>query len=271
LVPPQHAGAVGAGRLSRDLCDRALLHLSSCSICASRSTCRACPDRPRSAPSAGTAHLARCFICLSGPGLLVVASLPSKSCQLLPHETSSQGWLILIALLSALFLRAVISQRSQKFPGSAGVPVLSGLSSALSTKGVLRMTLLPVADGARLLGIHPKTLCHWLTTAHLPLAAHPTDARIRCVAQADLLEVARLHSRPLPHLSAGAALESYAASALAAEQAKPLPAHAPLGCPALVSWAGLLALSGGHRPLNARLLGTGGCRPASSGGRALRH
>jgi hypothetical protein len=88
------------------------------------------------------------------------------------------------------------------------------------------MTLLPVADGARLLGIHPKTLCHWLTTAHLPLAAHPTDARIRCVAQADLREVARLHSRPLPHLSAGAALESYAASALAAEQAKPLPAHA---------------------------------------------
>lgn len=23
------------------------------------------------------------------------------------------------------------------------------------------MTLLPLADSARLLGIHPKTLCHW--------------------------------------------------------------------------------------------------------------
>jgi hypothetical protein len=88
------------------------------------------------------------------------------------------------------------------------------------------MTLLPVADGARLLGIHPKTLCHWLTTAHLPLAVHPTDARIRCVAEADLLEVARLHSRPLPHLSAVPALESYAASGLAEEQGKPLPAVA---------------------------------------------
>ncbi len=87
------------------------------------------------------------------------------------------------------------------------------------------MTLLPVADGARLLGIHPKTLRHWLNTAQLPSAPHPTDARIRCVAQADLLEVARRHSRPLPHLSAVGALESYAASGLAAEPGKPLPAH----------------------------------------------
>ncbi len=87
------------------------------------------------------------------------------------------------------------------------------------------MTLRPIADGARLLGIHPKTLCHWLKMAHLPLAAHPTDARIRCVAQADLLEVARLHSRPLPHLCAVPALESYAAPGLAEEQGKLLPAH----------------------------------------------
>ncbi len=88
------------------------------------------------------------------------------------------------------------------------------------------MTLLLVADGARLLGIHSKTLCHWLNLAHLPLAVHPTDARIRCVAEADLLEVARLHSRPLPHLSTVPTLESYAASGLAEEQAKPLPAVA---------------------------------------------
>jgi hypothetical protein len=87
------------------------------------------------------------------------------------------------------------------------------------------MATFPVADGARLLGIHPKTLRHWLTTAHLPVAAHPTDAHIRCVAEADLLEVARLHSRPLPHLSAVPALDRYAASSLAAEQGKPLPAH----------------------------------------------
>jgi len=59
------------------------------------------------------------------------------------------------------------------------------------------MTLLPVADGARLLGIHPKTLCHWLKQATIPLAAHPADARIKCVMQEDLQQVASLHGRPL--------------------------------------------------------------------------
>jgi transposase len=87
------------------------------------------------------------------------------------------------------------------------------------------MTTVPLATGAHLLGIHPKTLRHWLTTAHLPLAPHLTDARIRCVAEGDLLEVARLHSRPLPHLSSAAGLDRDAASAVAAEQVKPLPAH----------------------------------------------
>jgi DNA-binding transcriptional MerR regulator len=59
------------------------------------------------------------------------------------------------------------------------------------------MTLLPVADGARLLGIHPKTLHHWLKEAHVPLAAHPTDARITCVTEERLQQVASLHGRPL--------------------------------------------------------------------------
>jgi hypothetical protein len=59
------------------------------------------------------------------------------------------------------------------------------------------MTLLPVADGARLLGIHPKTLHHWLKEAHVPLAAHPTDARIKCVTEEHLQQVASLHGRPL--------------------------------------------------------------------------
>jgi hypothetical protein len=86
------------------------------------------------------------------------------------------------------------------------------------------MTLLPVADAARLLGIHPKTLRHWLTTAHLPLVVHPTDARIRCVAEAALLEVASLHSRPLPDLSAGATLEQDPVSGGAAESAHGAPA-----------------------------------------------
>ncbi len=60
------------------------------------------------------------------------------------------------------------------------------------------MALLPVADGARLLGIHPKTLHHWLKEAKMPLAIHPTDARIKCVSQEHLQQVASLHDRSLP-------------------------------------------------------------------------
>jgi hypothetical protein len=59
------------------------------------------------------------------------------------------------------------------------------------------MTTLPVADGARMLGIHPKTLHHWLTQAHVPVVAHLTDARIKCVTLEQIQQVARLHGRPL--------------------------------------------------------------------------
>ena len=59
------------------------------------------------------------------------------------------------------------------------------------------MTTLPVADGARLLGIHPKTLQHWLKQAQVPLVAHPTDARITCVEWERIQQVASLHGRPV--------------------------------------------------------------------------
>jgi len=59
------------------------------------------------------------------------------------------------------------------------------------------MALLPVADGARLLGIHPKTLHHWLKEVNMPLAIHPTDARIKCVSEEHLQQVASLHGRSL--------------------------------------------------------------------------
>src|SRR5262249_13452510 len=69
------------------------------------------------------------------------------------------------------------------------------------------------------------TLHHWLKAAELPLAAHPTDARLKCVAAEHLLELAKQHGRPLPALSAARALDGYTASGLAEEQAPPLPAH----------------------------------------------
>ncbi len=77
------------------------------------------------------------------------------------------------------------------------------------------MTLLPVADGARLLGIHPKTLHHWLKEANVPLAAHPTDARITCVAEEHLQQVARLHDRPLPSAAASPPLDTASAPLVA--------------------------------------------------------
>jgi DNA-binding transcriptional MerR regulator len=61
--------------------------------------------------------------------------------------------------------------------------------------------MFPVATAARLLGIHPKTLHQWLKAAEFPLAAHPGDARLKCVAEEHLLELARWHGRPLPELA----------------------------------------------------------------------
>jgi hypothetical protein len=59
------------------------------------------------------------------------------------------------------------------------------------------MTLLPIADTAHLLGIHPKTLHHWLKEANIPLVTHPRDARIKCVTEEYLQQIACLHGRPL--------------------------------------------------------------------------
>jgi len=99
------------------------------------------------------------------------------------------------------------------------------------------MVTFPLATCARLLGIHPKTLHHWLTAAAFPVAAHPTDARLRCVAEDHLLELAKQHGRPLPALSAVAALERAATTFVADEQAQPLPAHEaePAHCAAWLS------------------------------------
>ncbi len=80
------------------------------------------------------------------------------------------------------------------------------------------MTLLAVADGARLLGIHPKTLHYWLKEANMPLAAHPTDARMKCVTEEHLQQVARLHDRPLPSAPSSSPLDT-ASPPLVASQA----------------------------------------------------
>ncbi len=97
------------------------------------------------------------------------------------------------------------------------------------------MATFPIATAARLLGIHPKTLHHWLTAAEFPLAAHPSDARRKCVAEEHLLELATQHGRPLPALAPVRMPQSEAASACAAEQVNPVPApeEEPAPCASL--------------------------------------
>jgi hypothetical protein len=100
------------------------------------------------------------------------------------------------------------------------------------------MATVPVATGARMLGIHPKTLHHWLGEANVPLAAHPTDARIKCVAEEHLQEVARRHRRPLPDLPSALLLNGCSAPGSRAEPAQPPPTneaepkHPPASMPA---------------------------------------
>jgi hypothetical protein len=79
------------------------------------------------------------------------------------------------------------------------------------------MTILPVADSARLLGIHSKTLHHWLAQANVPLVAHPTDARIKCVTEEHLQQVARLHGRPLPPAASSPLLDTASAPLVASQ------------------------------------------------------
>lgn len=146
------------------------------------------------ASSPRTAHLAPSSEPATGPGLVLVASLPPKCCQLLPHQTSSEGRLILAYSYPPLALLPTVlfpdfPEGSWKCRSSRKVAFPFGsccLLSCLSSKGVLIMAPLPLADCARMLGIHPKTLPHWLTQANVPFTAHPTDAHIKCVTEEQL-------------------------------------------------------------------------------------
>jgi len=48
-----------------------------------------------------------------------------------------------------------------------------------------------------MLGIHPKTLHHWLTQAQMPSYPHPSDARLKCLTLQHLQQLANMHARPL--------------------------------------------------------------------------
>jgi hypothetical protein len=63
------------------------------------------------------------------------------------------------------------------------------------------MNIMSLADCCRLLAIDPKTLRRWLHLAHLPVQAHPSDTRLKCVTSEQLQQLAVMHRRTLPELS----------------------------------------------------------------------
>jgi len=83
------------------------------------------------------------------------------------------------------------------------------------------MTLLPLTDCCLLLGIDPKTLRLWLKAAQLSWSVHPSDARLKCLTQPQLAQLAHLHGRSLP-----------SPLPQAFSPAAPLPTAAPVGATA---------------------------------------
>lgn len=59
--------------------------------------------------------------------------------------------------------------------------------------------MIPIAqmECCTMLGIDPKTLRNWLRHAGMQFVAHPTDARLKCLTQEQVQQLATLHVRPL--------------------------------------------------------------------------
>lgn len=59
------------------------------------------------------------------------------------------------------------------------------------------MSLLPFAECARQLSVHPKTLRTYVKRAQMSLTPHPTDARIKCLTEEQVQQLAELFARQL--------------------------------------------------------------------------
>lgn len=66
------------------------------------------------------------------------------------------------------------------------------------------MTLIALTECCRRLSIDGKTLRRWLAQAHLPVQAHPSDARCKGLSSEHLLMLASAHHRRLTDLPAPA-------------------------------------------------------------------
>jgi hypothetical protein len=73
------------------------------------------------------------------------------------------------------------------------------------------MTLVPFTDCCAMLGIDAKTLRNWLRQANLEWAAHPKDARLKCLTREQVEQLATLHTRPLPSPLSASLARAFAA------------------------------------------------------------
>jgi hypothetical protein len=85
------------------------------------------------------------------------------------------------------------------------------------------MTTIPQMDCCLMLGIDPKTLRTWLRHAHMQFTAHPSDARLKCLTEAQVQQLAALHGRPLPDAPPALVPVEQHLYLHQASEAKPLP------------------------------------------------
>ena len=85
------------------------------------------------------------------------------------------------------------------------------------------MTTIPQMDCCLMLGIDPKTLRNWLRHAHMQFTAHPSDARLKCLTEEQVQQLAALHGRPLPDAPPTLVPVEQHLSPHQASEAKPLP------------------------------------------------
>jgi hypothetical protein len=64
------------------------------------------------------------------------------------------------------------------------------------------MTLINQMDCCSLLGIDPKTLRHWCSSAQIQFCPHPTDKRLKCLTEEQVQQLADLHDRPFSSVAA---------------------------------------------------------------------
>jgi hypothetical protein len=86
------------------------------------------------------------------------------------------------------------------------------------------MTLVPFTDCCAWLGIDAKTLRNWLRQANLEWAAHPKDARLKCLTREQVERLATLHARPLPSPLSTSPARAFAAPGKPESEAQPLEA-----------------------------------------------